>query len=90
MYAAPFSRLVTSPASSVFRQAAEQDGFFGRSQIYIDLGTTSDDELRLSGLEFDHQPHPVMAGMPGIVRVVRAAYIVVELSEPKRYIIVER
>lgn len=31
-----------------FRQLAEQDGYFGRSQLYIDLGTTDDpEELKL-------------------------------------------
>jgi len=31
----------------VFREAAEQDGFFGRSHLYLDLGTTEDrDELK--------------------------------------------
>jgi phage-related protein (TIGR01555 family) len=33
-------------ASAVFREAIEQDGFFGRSQIYIDLGQASDAELK--------------------------------------------
>jgi phage-related protein (TIGR01555 family) len=32
---------------SAFRKAAEQDGFFGRSHIYLDFGTTDDrDELK--------------------------------------------
>lgn len=34
-------------ARRIFREAIEQDGFFGRSQIYFDLGDLTDDELKL-------------------------------------------
>jgi len=33
-------------AQDAFRRAAEQDGFFGRAQIYLDMGNTSPEELR--------------------------------------------
>lgn len=35
-------------ARDVFREAAEQDGFFGRGHIYIDLGRDDPEELRSS------------------------------------------
>ena len=39
-------RLECLGARDVFRRAVEQDGFFGRAHVYIDLGTT-DDSLEL-------------------------------------------
>ena len=32
----------------VFRKALEQDGYFGRGHIFVDLGTTDRDELKMS------------------------------------------
>ena len=40
---AEFDRLGVQRA---FREAIEQDGFFGRSQIYIDIGVSDDNELK--------------------------------------------
>ena len=48
-----------------FRQIAEQDGYFGRGQLYIDLGTTSDrEELRVPCI-----PDPVKVPMHSFERL---------------------
>jgi phage-related protein (TIGR01555 family) len=39
---AEFTRL---GVQKLFREATEQDGFFGRAQIFIDIGSTDDNEL---------------------------------------------
>lgn len=40
------AELVRIGAQAAFKRALEHDGFFGRSQIYIDVGDVDDDELK--------------------------------------------
>lgn len=40
------TELVRLDVKELFQKAAEQDGFFGRSQIFMDLGDTDNEELK--------------------------------------------